>query len=247
MIPKIIHYCWLGDDSYPKKIQFCIDSWKRLLPDYELMLWDKHRFDIESVRWVKEAYQQKKYAFAADYIRCYALYNYGGIYLDSDVEVVRSYNELLELPYFLGRERVSGHIEAATMGFEKSHPLFRYLMDYYERHAFIENGKLNTRPMPRIIRDITTAYYREVDIEQPKDFVHQEDVLNILPSDYFSPKENEHIYQTENTYSIHHYTGTWHSPIYNWMRKIILTLFGARCKEKIASMIHACCSQKNKL
>ncbi|MCQ2328184.1 MAG: glycosyl transferase [Paludibacteraceae bacterium] len=244
MIPKIIHYCWLGDDPYPKKIQFCIDSWKRLLPDYELMLWDKHRFDIESVRWVKEAYQQKKYAFAADYIRCYALYNYGGIYLDSDVEVVRSYNELLELPYFLGRERVSGHIEAATMGFEKSHPLFRYLMDYYERHAFIENGKLNTRPMPRIIRDITTAYYREVDIEQPKDFVHQEDVLNILPSDYFSPKENEHIYQTENTYSIHHYTGTWHSPIYNWMRKIILTLFGARCKEKIASMIHACCSQK---
>lgn len=244
MIPKIIHYCWLGDDPYPKKIQFCIDSWKRLLPDYELMLWDKHRFDIESVRWVKEAYQQKKYAFAADYIRCYALYNYGGIYLDSDVEVVRSYNELLELPYFLGRERVSGHIEAATMGFEKSHPLFRYLMDYYERHAFIENGKLNTRPMPRIIRDITTAYYREVDIEQPEDFVHQEDVLNILPSDYFSPKENEHIYQTENTYSIHHYTGTWHSPIYNWMRKIILTLFGARCKEKIASMIHACCSQK---
>lgn len=244
MIPKIIHYCWLGDDPYPKKIQFCIDSWKRLLPDYELMLWDKHRFDIESVRWVKEAYQQKKYAFAADYIRCYALYNYGGIYLDSDVEVVRSYNELLELPYFLGRERVSGHIEAATMGFEKSHPLCRYLMDYYERHAFIENGKLNTRPMPRIIRDITTAYYREVDIEQPKDFVHQEDVLNILPSDYFSPKENEHIYQTENTYSIHHYTGTWHSPIYNWMRKIILTLFGARCKEKIASMIHACCSQK---
>ncbi|MBQ0076948.1 MAG: glycosyl transferase [Bacteroidales bacterium] len=244
MIPKIIHYCWLGDDPYPKKIQFCIDSWKRLLPDYELMLWDKHRFDIESVCWVKEAYQQKKYAFAADYIRCYALYNYGGIYLDSDVEVVRSYNELLELPYFLGRERVSGHIEAATMGFEKSHPLFRYLMDYYERHAFIENGKLNTRPMPRIIRDITTAYYREVDIEQPKDFVHQEDVLNILPSDYFSPKENEHIYQTENTYSIHHYTGTWHSPIYNWMRKIILTLFGARCKEKIASMIHACCSQK---
>lgn len=244
MIPKIIHYCWLGDDPYPKKIQFCIDSWKRLLPDYELMLWDKHRFDIESVRWVKEAYQQKKYAFAADYIRCYALYNYGGIYLDSDVEVVRSYNELLELPYFLGRERVSGHIEAATMGFEKSHPLFRYLMDYYERHAFIENGKLNTRPMPRIIRDITTAYYREVDIEQPKDFVHQEDVLNILPSDYFSPKENEHIYQTENTYSIHHYTGTWHSPIYNWMRKIILTLFGARCKEKMASMIHACCSQK---
>ena len=245
MIPKIIHYCWLSDEPYPKKIQFCIDSWKRLLPDYELMLWDKNRFDIESVRWVKEAYEQKKYAFAADYIRCYALYNYGGIYLDSDVEVVRSYNDLLELPYFIGHERVSDCIEAATMGFEKKHPLFRYLMDYYEQHSFIENGQQNTRPMPRIMQDIIAARYTEVDIAQAGDFVHQDDVLNIFPQDYFSPKENEHIYQTENTYSIHHYTGTWHSPIYNWMRKIILTLFGARCKEKMASMIHACCPQKN--
>ena len=82
MIPKRIHLCWLSGDPYPQKIQKCIDSWKVHLPDYEIMLWDLKRFDIAQVPWVEQAFRVKKYAFAADYIRLYALYNYGGIYLD---------------------------------------------------------------------------------------------------------------------------------------------------------------------
>ncbi|MCS2958344.1 hypothetical protein NXX53_17410 [Bacteroides salyersiae] len=89
MIPKRIHLCWLSGDPYPQKIQKCIDSWKVHLPDYEIMLWDLKRFDIAQVPWVEQAFRVKKYAFAADYIRLYALYNYGGIYLDSDVEVLK--------------------------------------------------------------------------------------------------------------------------------------------------------------
>ena len=89
MIPKVIHYCWLSDDPMPEESIRYIESWKKILTDYEFVLWDKNRFDIESVLWVKEAYYQKKYAFAADYIRLYAVYNYGGIYLDTDVEVVK--------------------------------------------------------------------------------------------------------------------------------------------------------------
>ena len=92
MIPKRIHLCWLSGDPYPAKIGKCLASWKKHLPDYEVVLWDTKRFDLESSPWVKQAFEAKKYAFAADYIRFYALYNYGGIYLDSDVEVLRSFD-----------------------------------------------------------------------------------------------------------------------------------------------------------
>lgn len=97
MIPKIIHYCWLSGDMYPDKIKKCINSWKKIMPDYEIMIWDLSRFDINSIVWTKQAYEKKKYAFASDYIRFYALYNYGGIYLDSDVEILRSFNDFLNL------------------------------------------------------------------------------------------------------------------------------------------------------
>ena len=99
MIPKIIHFCWLSDDPYPKKIQFCLDTWKKKLPDYEIMLWDFNRFPKDKSVWVSEAFDARKYAFAADYIRFYALYNYGGIYLDSDVEVIKNFDDFLHLPY----------------------------------------------------------------------------------------------------------------------------------------------------
>ena len=104
MIPKIIHLCWLSGDEYPPMIKKCIESWKRYLPDYEIMLWDTKRFDVNSVLWTKQAFECKKYAFAADYIRLYALYHYGGIYLDSDVLVYKSFDDLLDLPYFIGED-----------------------------------------------------------------------------------------------------------------------------------------------
>ena len=97
MIPKIIHYCWLSKDPIPKDMQMFIDGWYEKLPDYEFMLWDFNRFDIHSSQWVKEAFSKKKYAFAADYIRLYALYNYGGIYMDMDVEVLKSFDPFLKL------------------------------------------------------------------------------------------------------------------------------------------------------
>ena len=110
MIPKIIHLCWLSGDPYPRKIQDCLDSWKKHLPSYEIILWDTKRFNIHEVPWVEQAFNTKKYAFAADYIRLYALYHHGGIYLDSDVEILKSLDNFLELPYFVGAE-TSGTIE----------------------------------------------------------------------------------------------------------------------------------------
>ena len=95
MIPKIIHYCWLSSAPIPKSLQICMNTWKKVLPDYEYMLWNFDRFPKTKSKWVSDAFDNKKYAFAADYIRLYALYNYGGIYLDSDVTVYKSFNELL--------------------------------------------------------------------------------------------------------------------------------------------------------
>ena len=109
MIPKILHLCWLSGDAYPAKIAKCIDSWKRVLPDYDIILWDTKRFPLSQSQWVREAFEKKKYAFAADYIRFYALYTMGGIYLDSDVEVLKSFDDLLDLPYFMGASRGRHH------------------------------------------------------------------------------------------------------------------------------------------
>src|SRR5574344_2105661 len=151
MIPKIIHLCWLSGDKYPTKIAKCIASWTKHLPDYEIMLWDTKRFDLNSSNWVKQAFEAKKYAFAADYIWFYALYHYGGIYLDSDVEVLKSFNPLLDLPYFVGAEK-AGTPEAAIMGAEKGLPWIRKCLDYYNDRNFIkDDGSYDIRKLPEIM------------------------------------------------------------------------------------------------
>lgn len=105
MIPKIIHYCWLSNDPFPEKIQMCMDSWKKIMPDYELKLWNTQNFDVEnSIPYVKEAFANRKWAFVADYIRLYALYTEGGIYLDSDVKVLKRFDDFLHHSFFTSME-----------------------------------------------------------------------------------------------------------------------------------------------
>ena len=216
MIPKIIHYCWLSGDSYPKNIKKCMKSWKKILPDYEFVLWDLKRFPLEKSLWVKQAFEKKKYAFAADYIRFYALYHYGGIYLDSDVQVLKSYNDLLDLPYFMGQENSEGPIEAATMGFEPNHPLLKSLLDYYEDRPFIKaEGSFDMWPVPNIIKKNIEASFTYNLISDKKDFDTSANVINVFPSDFFSPKDfhTKIICVTDNTYSIHQFDGSWLRPI----------------------------------
>ena len=129
----------------------CLESWQKLLPDYQLMLWDTRQIDVHSNQWLEQAYQNRKWAFAADYIRLYALYNYGGIYLDSDVEVLKPFDALLDRTYFFGREHTPDRIEnqdsieAATMGAEKGLPFLKKVMEYYERHDFVDDNILRCR------------------------------------------------------------------------------------------------------
>lgn len=218
-IPKIIHFCWLSGEPYPELVQHCINSWKKVLPDYEIVLWDAKRFDVNSVPWVKQACEAKKWAFAADYIRLYALYNYGGIYLDSDVEVLKSFNDLLELPYFFGREHyfdmidASNTIEAATMGCEKGNPVIKLCLDFYQNRQFKKpNGELDMLILPYAMA-LVFSKYKLKNIASVKEFDSSADTICLLPMDYFSPKNTRTLKldQTENTYSIHHFNGSWYT------------------------------------
>lgn len=216
MIPKIIHYCWLSNDPYPDSIQKCIDSWKKYLPDYEIILWNFNRFPKGKSKWVDQAFENRRYAFAADYLRLYALYNYGGIYLDSDVEVLKPFDDLLDLPYFIGQENTASGIEAATMGFEKKHPLMKAMLEYYEGKDFInQDGSYNDEALPYIIRRCIETRYEYKLIADTKEFVDDASIMNILPVDWFSPKHwfTKEVCCTANTYSVHHFAASWKSNV----------------------------------
>lgn len=238
-IPKIIHYCWLSNDKLPSLAIECMETWENKLPDYQLMLWDLNRFDISSVSWTKEAFENKKYAFAADYIRCYALYKYGGIYLDTDVQVLKSLDDLLLLPYFLGIENPA-IVEAAVLGFEKEHPLLKKMLDYYENRHFIKNnGEFDTKPLPLVIEGIIKTSFEIKKITSIEQFNSNKSCINIFPEEYFSPKScaDGKIYTTPNSYTIHHYNQSWQSPMRKYGRMIILALGGVKLKNFIKKFI----------
>ena len=215
MIPKLIHLCWLSGDPYPPKIQLCIDSWKKYLPDYEIMLWDTNRFDVNSTPWTKQAFEAKKYAFVADYIRLYAVYNYGGIYLDSDVEVIKSFDDLLHLPYFTGTEVGPDGIEMAAFGAEKGTGWVKFMLGYYEnRNYILENGEKYMEPMPPVMGNLIRKHYYWTIIQSPEEFDPDPSRFCILPVYWFCahPRDRVHgrfYYVTEETHCIHHYANSW--------------------------------------
>lgn len=164
-IPKIIHYCWFSGEEYPPLVKRCIRSWKKYLPDYEFCLWDANSFDFSSVPFVKEAFDNKKWAFVSDYIRLYALYNYGGVYLDSDVKVHGKFDEWHNLKFFTGIETRPPYfnkywIEAAIMGSEPGNSMIKECMTHYEAKPFIKaDGSFDTLCAPNIITPVFMKHY----------------------------------------------------------------------------------------
>ena len=218
MIPKIIHFCWLSGDKYPALISHCMKSWHKLLPDYQFMLWDTNRFPLDQSVWVKEAFDSKKYAFAADYIRLYAVYNYGGIYLDCDVEVFKSFDDLLELPYFIGGEAYDSRWEIAAFGAEKACRWVRHCLDYYkDRHFVMEDGCLDMKPMPDVLKEVISKNYKIKSIGQIDEFERNDELFNIFPNDWFcahintQPDRSNNLQYivSDNTYCVHHFANSW--------------------------------------
>jgi len=210
MIPKIIHLCWLSGDAYPESIQRCLDSWKKHLPDYEIMLWDTKRFDLDGCLWVKQAFETKKYAFAADYIRVYALYHFGGIYLDSDVMVYKSFNDLLDLPYFIG-EDYAHCFEAAIIGAEKGSRFIKTVLDRYDNRSFIKpDGSYEMKTMPIVFKEQLEPTYRFRLITDKSQFQSCDDVINVFSKDYFNSRDYIGAVQYPKSYCSHNFVGSWY-------------------------------------
>jgi hypothetical protein len=240
MIPKVIHYCWLSDDPYPESILMCINSWKKHLPEYELYLWDLS--NAPKVPWVIEAYEQKKYAFAADYIRFYALYNYGGIYLDSDVEILKSFNDILDNKSFIGYE-IGGDFEAAVIGAEKECEWVKKCLEAFdEKHFVSSNGRLNMTPVPLLINTILNSNY---DLSKSNiDVYYENSELAIFPYYIFSPKNifTKKIDIKKETICIHHFEGKWvkktfFSEVVLIVHRLIIVLFGQKRHNAIVRIL----------
>ena len=199
-IPKIIHYCWFGKNEKPLKIQRCLESWQKIMPDYKIIEWNEDNFDINSNQFVKEAYENKKWAFVTDYVRLWALYNFGGIYMDSDVEVIKPLDEFLYQRAFTGHE-TDEMLICATMGAEPRHGWIEYLLSYYSKAKF--DMTANTK----IITAMTKPYVEK----EENGFTYVKQDVVIYPTDYFCPFDHKNMkpMMTENTYTIHHFCGSW--------------------------------------
>lgn len=238
MIPRKLHLCWLSGDKYPEKIAYCISTWKKKLPDYEIVLWDLNKVDLEKLPWVKATYEHKRYSYACDYLRAYAVYTEGGIYMDSDVEVVKSFDDLLDLPYFIGREK-SGKLEPAVIGGEPGMPLLKKVIDYYDSKPFIKSdGTQDLKTLPDIITEIAEKDYIVKDIDRPQEIIRDANSLYVLPADYFSPKRNDtfDVELTHRTYTIHHFTATWFSPKQK-LFKFVSKMFGFKVAVALSNIV----------
>ena len=210
MIPKIIHFCWFGNNPKTELAEKCIASWKKFLPDYELKEWNESNFDIDQHPFTREAYQAKKYAFVTDYVRLFVLKEYGGIYMDTDVEVIKNLDCFLHHNAFSGFE-TSEYVQTGIIGSEKDGRWITQMLEYYnDRHFLKDNGSI----------DMTTNVQIITDLLKKQGFIPDDTLQNFLdmvtfyPHDYFCPKDcrTEKILLTKNTYTIHHFAKSWKAP-----------------------------------
>lgn len=234
MIPKIIHYCWFGRGEMPELAHRCIESWKRLLPDYELKLWNEENFDINSNLYAQEAYQARKFAFVTDYVRLYALYHEGGIYMDADVEILRVIDEFLHHQVFSGFE-TDGNVPTGLMASEKGSNWTKNLLDYYSKRSFIKpDGSFDMTTNTKTI----TEYMLSKGLKLNNRF-QIIDGAAMYPSEYFCPKDHTtgKIQLTENTYCIHHFAMSWipdttSLKLSRWKKKL-MGVFGVKIIQTI--------------
>ncbi|MBR1564534.1 MAG: glycosyl transferase [Paludibacteraceae bacterium] len=208
MIPKIIHYCWFGRGQMPELALRCIESWKHYLPDYELRLWNEDTFDLDMYQYAREAYDNRKFAFVTDVVRLWALNEYGGIYMDTDVEVLRSLDDLLELPAFTGYEASMSNAPVTGIMASEAHGIWvREQLAYYEgRHFLKPDGTLdmttNTQTISRIMQENGFIIDGKYGIYK--------DNMHIFPVDWFCPLTSTRVLKlTKNTRCIHHFAGSW--------------------------------------
>ena len=236
-IPRIIHYCWFGGKEKPEIVKRCIKSWKDILVDYEIKEWNESNFDINSNLFVKQAYEAGKFAFVSDFVRVNALYNYGGIYLDTDVEVFKSFDDLLDNDSFWGFEE-KNYIATSTIGCKKGNKLIKEFLSKYDDKKFIfENGQENLETNVSIVSEIISS----LGVEMNNKYQNIEGLATFYPQEYFSPYDYLNCYSkaTSNTYAIHHFYKSWlptSVKIKSVIKKVIAKFIGG---ERIAKLRNA--------
>lgn len=240
MIPKIIHYCWFGRNPLPEFAIKCIDSWKKYFPDYEIKEWNEDNFNVNVIPYTAEAYRAKKYAFVSDYARFWILYHYGGLYFDTDVEVIKSFDEIIDRGGFMGIEvngKNGNYPQVAPglgLGIEPKHPIYKAIIDYYQDlHYFDENGSPNNITVVKH----NTRVLKERGL-QPTNEMQRVGGIWIYPKDYLNPLNDNtgKLTITDNTRSIHWYTKTWlpkQNPIRKAIVRYIHRFFGDNSFKKI--------------
>lgn len=207
MIPKIIHYCWFGRGQMPELARKCIESWKKYLPEYEIKEWNEDNFDLDMYPYTREAYDNRKFAFVTDVVRLYALYNEGGIYMDTDVEVLKPLDEFLHHHAFSGFEDEK-NIPTGIMASEKGGRWAKENLEYYNGRHFVKgNGALD------ITTNVTTItnYMLPHGLQQNNTYQDFPGLITFYPRDYFCPKDSvtKKVHKTKNTATIHHFDGSW--------------------------------------
>lgn len=207
LIPKVIHYCWFSGKEMPEGFQRCIESWKKYCPDYEIKRWDESNYDVGKNPYMKQAYGCQKWGFVPDYARLDILYHHGGIYMDTDVELVRSLDELLYQEAFCGVEKWGSVNMGGCSGAVAGHPMIKKLLKAREGVSFIrEDGSLNLE---------TCGVYETKPLMEEGMWVNNQvqtiGGMTVYSSDYFSPYDyvSGEVAMTENTFSIHHFNGGW--------------------------------------
>ena len=212
MIPKVIHYCWFGGTPLPPLAQKCIASWKKFLPDYEIKEWNESNFNVSCCDYVEQAYQAKKWAFVSDFARFQILYNHGGLYFDVDVEVIRDLSKLIEIGAFMGIEYTDygEFMIAPGLGMASwAHlDVYEEIIEGYKNRTFVrQDGNLDTTTVVQYVTNIFNQYGFNSSLNK----IQKINGITVYPTEYFCPKDFQtgKITVTENTYTIHHYDGSW--------------------------------------
>lgn len=209
-IPKIIHYCWLGGNPKPKSVLKCISSWKKYCPDYEIIEWNESNLNLDANLYTRQAYDAKAWGFVPDYLRLWIIYTYGGIYLDTDVQMVKSFDSLLTESGFAGFEDDDHIAFGLGFGAEKGNIIIKKIMDLYDELVFInEDGSYNRTPSPHY----TSIVMKELGIRKNNGEVQNVFGFKCFPPEYFCPKSftTGLLKMTKNTYSIHQFDASWYS------------------------------------
>ena len=246
MIPKVIHYCWFGRGELPPLAKKCLASWKKYCPDYEIKEWNEDNFDLDSYPYVREAYDKRKFAFVTDVVRLYALYHEGGIYMDTDVEVLKPLDRFLSHHAFSGFENDQS-VPTGIMASEKGGRWAKENLAYYEgRHFLKEDGSMDFTTNVTTI----TNYMLPLGLKQDNTFQDFPGLITLYPKDYFCPKSyvDGKINLTSNAYTVHHFAGSWvpkpiikerlytlmmHSAVLHWVYQNIYKRIKMKCTRKI--------------